>query len=425
MHHLGGRAFVAARSRSPPLLVVGSVCVFVYVALVQPYNFRSSSSSSSSTPQFEALSHHDSESSNRKGVLHNDDCLDGDTLLLLPTAPPIYDVESSSRPIPLLATNLDYDTEGFLARLLEGWSDAKARHKLVVAGGCDSSVLEAVAHVRSNHPDIAVYREREPLGCAPGWNRALDYMMYHADVEWCLIFNTDIYVPPGALDALAAEIWTEYDRDPGFCRGFFNVTAGPDATVFAFTRKGLQALGRFDENIYPAYYEDHEMDLRHNRSHGVCTTPPARFTAASLHHGKLESLEYKSGTSILRDRLNEERKQRRPGNLQAQAQQRERTLANRLDRGFKSSRLYVSAKWGCDAEQEQCEFLHPFNNPEHALSFWRLDWARRDCIIKQEGRVRACEYTLERPRGKNFPHPEALLVEQGRRRTGVRRFFGG
>lgn len=241
---------------------------------MQPYTFHSvpslsSSSSSLSKPQFEALSHNEVEPTERRSssrvstdAVHSDDCLDGDTLMLFPTAPPTYLKELNSsavsprpRPIPLLATNLDYDTEGFLARLLEGWSDAKARHKLVVAGGCDPSTIEAVAFVRREHPDIAVFREREMLGCAPGWNKALDYMMHHEDVEWCLIFNTDIYVPPGSLDVLAEEIWEEYDRDPGFCRGFFNVTAGPDAVVFAFTRRGMQMLGKFDENIYPAYYE--------------------------------------------------------------------------------------------------------------------------------------------------------------------------
>ena len=52
-----------------------------------------------------------------------------------------------ARPIPLLAVNLDFDTEDYLTRLVaEGWEagpsgSAIARHKLVVAGGCDPLVL--------------------------------------------------------------------------------------------------------------------------------------------------------------------------------------------------------------------------------------------------------------------------------------------
>lgn len=53
----------------------------------------------------------------------------------------------SPRPIPLLATNLDLDTEGYLTRLVDqGWYAGPsgagiARHKLVVAGGCEPLVL--------------------------------------------------------------------------------------------------------------------------------------------------------------------------------------------------------------------------------------------------------------------------------------------
>jgi GT2 family glycosyltransferase len=35
-----------------------------------------------------------------------------------------------------------------------------------------------------------------------------------------------------------------------------------DAVVFVYTRHALATLGRFDENIFPAYYEDYDMDLR-------------------------------------------------------------------------------------------------------------------------------------------------------------------
>jgi hypothetical protein len=51
-------------------------------------------------------------------------------------------------------------------------------------------------------------------------------------------------------------------RNPRFCRGFFDVSAGQDAVVFVMTRHGLGSLGLFDENIYPAYFEDFDMDLR-------------------------------------------------------------------------------------------------------------------------------------------------------------------
>lgn len=43
--------------------------------------------------------------------------------------------------IPLLATNLDFDPENYLSRLVQGWADHPAKHKLVVTGGCDKHLL--------------------------------------------------------------------------------------------------------------------------------------------------------------------------------------------------------------------------------------------------------------------------------------------
>lgn len=79
---------------------------------------------------------------------HREDCLEADVLLPAPAhqeedAP----LSRIHRPIPLLATNLDYDTESYLTRLVDvGWyagpsGSRIARHKLIVTGGCDPFVL--------------------------------------------------------------------------------------------------------------------------------------------------------------------------------------------------------------------------------------------------------------------------------------------
>ena len=407
---------------------------FLYVVLIEPYSLKGGGGGSQNPaagrgmgrPQYEKLSHQREEGEH----FGQEDCLAAD-MLILPTATTTTSRQhqdregqgegtQQQRPIPLLATNLDYDTEGYLPRLLAGWSDAPAHHKLVVAGGCDPLVLAQLYDLHHRHPDITIFRQGEVLGCAAGWNRILDYMLFHEDVPWAIIFNVDVYVPPGALARLNEEIWAEYDRDPRFCRGFFNVTAGQDAVVFVYTRHGLQTLGKFDENIYPAYFEDHDMDLRHNRTGGWCSSPPARFVSATMHHGGLDSVEYKSGTSVVRERMNLEGSKGDAG-----ARRRGQDLTNRIERGYRSSKLYVSMKWGCDSEQENCLFLHPFNDPGKPLSYWRLDWGRRMCIHRVERRLRGCEYTLEKPvlaEGEEFPYPEALRQEKGGGGL-MRRFF--
>lgn len=43
-----------------------------------------------------------------------------------------------------------------------------------------------------------IYLPTSPtIGCASGWNRILEYMQYNEDIPWAIIFNADIYVPPG------------------------------------------------------------------------------------------------------------------------------------------------------------------------------------------------------------------------------------
>ena len=55
------------------------------------------------------------------------------------------------------------------------------------------------------------------------------------------------------------------------------------------TRRALQILGYFDENIYPAYWEDSEMMLRLDRAtqEGLCS-PMAKLTSATLQHGDFD-----------------------------------------------------------------------------------------------------------------------------------------
>lgn len=50
-------------------------------------------------------------------------------------------------------------------------------------------------------------------------------------------------------------------------------------------------------------------------------------------------------------------------------------------RGFRSSRLYISLKWGCDHRQKQCAYQRPFNDPALPLSYWRLDWSRQVDVL--------------------------------------------
>jgi len=56
-------------------------------------------------------------------------------------------------------------------------------------------------------------------------------------------------------------------------------------TAFAMTKRALRVLGYFDENMYPAFYEDDDMAVRLDRAVKVGLCSPIRhLTSASLKH---------------------------------------------------------------------------------------------------------------------------------------------
>lgn len=64
------------------------------------------------------------------------------------------------------------------------------------------------------------------------------------------------------------------------------------------------STGRFDENIFPAYLEDREMEIREQIAvdEGTCS-PPHKYTSATLEHGlSSEYLRYVTATTAARRR---------------------------------------------------------------------------------------------------------------------------
>ena len=142
---------------------------------------------------------------------------------------------------------------------------------------------------------MRVVHEPENTGCAGGWNRVL---AADPHAPWWLVVNDDITFPPGALRNIAARVWARLDTQPDaghfkfWCQHTPRVVlglgqglelrlglggrAGPNPgltltryqhgasgwSCFALTARAVRAVGRFDENIYPVYYEDEDYELR-------------------------------------------------------------------------------------------------------------------------------------------------------------------
>lgn len=121
--------------------------------------------------------------------------------------------------------------------------------------------------------------------------------------------------------------------------------------AFAVTRSAMNRFGLFDENIYPAFYEDIDFQIRQRRM-----DPPLKvktFYDVYMLHGKQSDGKYITGQDTPVDPLNTVAAQHA-----AQHQGRKHISGN-----------YLFRKWGCiwDGPCGDCSYNTPFNK---ALPVW-------------------------------------------------------
>jgi GT2 family glycosyltransferase len=101
-----------------------------------------------------------------------------------------------------------------------------------------------------NHPNINIIESNENLGVAKSWN--LLCKKIYEDNDYALILNDDIYL--GRRDWEIDNLITNFKYD-------FYVTM-QDWCAFILPKKTYEKVGDFDENFYPAYYEDNDYYYR-------------------------------------------------------------------------------------------------------------------------------------------------------------------
>lgn len=114
------------------------------------------------------------------------------------------------------------------------------------------------------------------LGCSGSWNQAAKVF---PDEPAILLINEDAYFLPGQLEQLCSA--ADHNRDAPL----IHVNDGNAFYCFCWTRAGRAQFGTFDENLWPAYYEDTDMRIRH-RLAGITTYPYALQGQTPVPHGK-------------------------------------------------------------------------------------------------------------------------------------------
>jgi hypothetical protein len=274
--------------------------------------------------------------------------------------------QSDASFIPALIVNVLFEGDMYLRCLRS--IDFPVRRIVTVWNGDHPDVAAAIGVAMREFPQLEVYHHPVQLGCAGAWNKAL---YASADAPWWIVVNHDIMFQPGTLSRLAAHAVAldpaaPEPIEPDLGMLFMSVTnyeGHPSASYSAMVlyRTTVQRVGMFDENLYPAYYEDDEYTLRvrlggmHLRNIDPSVLEPSTY---GVVHGRLEDKAYTSGS-----RRVETEEARHIVNLECSEPQD-----------------YLRLKWGRGTDHH---FQTPFGL-DLPLSAWHLDPVRRARVLRGE-----------------------------------------
>ncbi len=171
-------------------------------------------------------------------------------------------------------------------------------------------------------------------GVQRSWNMGIDKMLAEG-CEWLIIMSATIRF--GAQGGLDFASYLDYYKD------LKCISAGGRGWhCIALKRDLVENIGKFDENFYPAYYEDTDYGLRMAKFYGedygkICDSIPANLMSKSFCH----------------------------------ANQLAGVQNNDLEQ-----HAYFARKWGLPPSGEGKPdtiagyFDHPFNDPENPISYW-------------------------------------------------------
>lgn len=126
----------------------------------------------------------------------------------------------------------------------------KPDHYMVVDNG--SQLRQKIAHGEIRLPDnTEVHHFNRNIGVSAAWNK-----IYDSRPDWIIISNDDVEFEPDTIErlVLAAESSAAEFLFPG--------SSGAMFCVFLMKHSCFARVGRFDENFYPAYFEDNDYHRR-------------------------------------------------------------------------------------------------------------------------------------------------------------------
>lgn len=187
-------------------------------------------------------------------------------------------------------------------------------------------------------------------GVAGGWNRGIDKAI-SGGADIIVIMNDDIILAPYVIDMMV-----EYMRknpSVGLVSGMsvknrdnLQTAYGvpnireqqSDFALFALSKKAFETVGRFDENFYPAYFEDDDYHYRTMLA-GIGII---KLLGATFYHEVSATQYWNKDEPIVPPKQ------------------------------FEKNRSYYKAKWGDFPEREK--FTSPYDDPDLYWANWRENY---------------------------------------------------
>lgn len=200
---------------------------------------------------------------------------------------------------------------------------------VIINNGTNPSVDLAINRILKKHSNVDVIRPGGNIGVAASWN--LVTQQYPAPYHF--ICSNDIQFQRGDMARMAQ---AAKNPEEAIIVGNFGFA------YFIVTKKGMETVGTFDENFYPAYYEDCDW-MRRARLLGFEHTIVQGMTAI---HGEAPHW----GSATIHSNKHYQQKNGITGNQNS---------------------IYFERKWGGPPAKEV--FPTPFNDPDWPPAKWVLE----------------------------------------------------
>lgn len=122
--------------------------------------------------------------------------------------------------------------------------------KIIICDNGNQSLLTSANSIIASNNNITIYKQKRNLGVAGSWNfLAREILRQH---QYALILNDDVIIHKNKNQI--AEFIQHNTADFIF--------AGYGCSSFILPKETYSLIGSFDENFYPAYYEDCDYERR-------------------------------------------------------------------------------------------------------------------------------------------------------------------